>query len=683
MPVTIEVFEPDNKTYDRTPRVKWDYTDPIQKAYIIHLEYNKGLPDEEILYAADLHSNTNDRQHDLFSPSGGKLKYGNYLLALVVQNQNSVWENASQKFTSYARSSNTVTLTYSSNHSISIGDYIYVYGVGASYDGVFEVTGTTSTTVSYSHTGADYSSSPSNAYTAKAELLEFEIIPVHEKLFYWNINKRTSGDNAALISDIGSPIAGASRLNNVLTITTKDNHKIKAGNAVYINSVVSSAVTPFHGVFRVAEVLDPKTLKLYQSGEDDNSGYSGTVSDFGFEDWPTKTDIDITTDVERVKSSTTSSETGKAAYELNGYYYLRKVSSSNLTQWSYIVFTQAKPTGTAVRIQARVAGDEDELNSLDAEAGWTTNLASGDKIGLVGRVLELRIWLSPNTPERDKTPNVKDLQVSYYVPGSAGGIETKEWNEFVDPSDDIIYYRNTKSEKFGETFAAMLSIEDVVNEYAHNGYIILRHDSQGLNDWRGIQIFGNIPVEDNCGYTLYYKTFNKIYQADDLEWQQAANFTFSSGYPYSYSFPSPIEDKRFMDVKIEFHPSDDYENTPVLTELDFLWTQKVIPTSKYFYTTQIRLPSELANLIITSNADEPDGTEVYYGVCFTNSTNFEADYTLIPAHALAELGSLGNKRIRIGAKLWSGSTTDYPIIHEFAAQLNTENKDIFFLNQGI
>lgn len=682
MPVIFEVFEPDNKTYDRTPRLRWTYAGQ-QKGFMLKLEKNKGIAGYDLVYAQDTHLADTSKYIDLIKPGGGNLAFGTYNACLYVLNQYDTWDNYPIAIYDFALSGNRVTLGFSGNaHAFSVGDYVLVEGVGAGYNGIFDVDNVDTSTLSYNYTAANYSTLPALGIASRGATLQFQIVPVNEKLYYWQENLNTTGNAASIAEVILTEGTGAYRVNNYVTVTTKDAHGLSTGSSVYIKGTTGAAGTSFDGLHNVVNAGN-STFGYYQFGPDDLTGTGGTVMDMGFEDWPVQTDVDITNDSERVKI-VGSATTTISSYAANGYYYLRCTSPSINTAWGFITYTALSPSGTAIEIVARVADTETALTA----ATYSTNLPSGTKLDLTGRILEVRIKLTSNTPTLDQTPNIKELQISYFIPGSAGGTQTASWTDFKVSDPSLAFAFRTKSATFGNTLAAMLDVESTIDNFASSGYIILRHDSKGLNEWRSYGLLGAIPDATGCQLETQYRHFNKLSQAEDTSWVAGQTFTAGSNYPYMHTFssPYPITLKRYMDVLVNFVPSTDIEHSPSVTEVDFLWTKVVEGVARYFYTTQVRLPSNLESMILVPNVQEPDGCEMTYGITFDGSSDFENDYAIVAPNSLAQIAS-GERNVKVGVRLFSASLSDaeadIPILNELAYQFNTSNKDVFYLNSDM
>lgn len=681
MSVTLEIYEADAKTMDRTPLLKWNYDAAVQKAYLIHII---NLDTGEVIVNNELHDNDNTRQYNVYKSGGYQLDYATYNASLFVKNQYNYWQNEPIAIGTYNRSSNVVYIDFDrATHPYQEGNAILISGVGSGYDGVFFVSDISTATLSYIHTAGDHSENPAAAHAARGATLNFQIVPVNEKLLMFQYNRQSTGPD--IPSTVVDYATGAYRYNNVVTVNTESTHILETGNTVMLSGVTGGDGIEFNGIHTVQKVIDSSQFVFYQAGADSVNGTGGAVMDVGFEDWPTKTDIDITTDLDRVKLYSTANDAESGKYVSEGTFILRSDSAASQTSWGYIVYTLIKPAGTSCSIYARVGDSEDDLDDMDTSSGWTSALDSGDKIDLTGQVLEVKIVMTSNEPNRDQTPILRDMQIAYLIPGQPIGSKTAEWPYFQlsDADDTLIYYQNTENVTYDGTGAVALAVERTVDTFADTGCIVLRHDAKGLNQWEAFRVYGSIPSVTGAALSLQYKHFNKTTQAEDTAWSSASTFTGIASSPYCYTFGSTIENKRFMDIKILFYPSNDKTSTPEINKVEIDWNKVVEGVSQYFYTTYVRLPSNLISTILTPNVDEPDGTEITYGINFNNSTSFP-DYISVAPNTYKEFVT-GGRNVKIGVQLFSASLLDtlgsIPVLHEFSYEMNTENKDVFYLNQ--
>lgn len=687
MAYIVEVIEPDGRTADRTPRIKWEYTG-YQAGYKLQLIKEKTASPEVVLDITRSNDSTTKQYNLQKVGSSPDLDYGTYNVCVFVKNSAGAWQNMPTQVFSYSREGGRATVGFTTGTVFSVeeGDPVYLYGLNNSFTGIFWIATGGGLTLGYTDTREDYELwYPTTGYVAKGAQVAFEIVPTSEKVYSWQENKGTTGNASVLLLTATEAGTGAYRVDNKVTYTTVDSHGLTAGNYVYVYGTTGGIDRNFDGLFKVVNAPSAQQFTVYQYGENAYNGTGGYVTDMGFEDWPTTLDVDITSNPQGVRIAATG--ISDSIYATPGIYKLIKTTNTSNTQWGYVVYQSDAPDGTSVEVVARTADTEDALES----AGWSAPLKSGDSINKEGRVLELRITLTTSSVTRTITPTIRDVMVSYYTPALASGDLVYAWHEFSETFPEFNYYLNTRSVPYGtsgtySTCGVGLTVDHEDHEYASPGYIILRHDSVGLNDWNGVRVYGALPTETGSTLQVAYKVFNKLNLAEDTAWSTPTSFTANSASPFCLTFGNAtIGNKRYMDVKVTFDASYDKAGTPEVTKVEFDWTKKVDPKSLYFFTEYCYIPSDLVSIILTANTQEPDGCSIYYGVNFDDSTDFSR-YTQISKNQLVELIA-GGRYPKIGVELLSGSILsgidDIPILHEMAYQMNTEDKDVFIPNEDI
>jgi len=191
--------------------------------------------------------------------------------------------------TTAARASNVVTITTATPHSFPVGMSVLIAGVtNTSFNGTFTITGVTSTTFTYAQTGANASSTGGTAALPVADRRPPNLI--YGESFSWTFDNWgedllavSSSDGRLLHWNTGeptaapvgtSPIVSITRVSNVATVTTTDNH----GYAVSESIVVSgNSVGSFNGTHTVTSVPSPTTFTFSDFGTN-TTGTGGSVT---------------------------------------------------------------------------------------------------------------------------------------------------------------------------------------------------------------------------------------------------------------------------------------------------------------------------------------------------------------------------------------------------------------------
>lgn len=127
---------------------------------------------------------------------------------------------------------NVATLTIGADHGVSIGQSIDVYSVDSTFNGTYEVTAKTSTTISYAKTASNVASTPVTTSTA-------------------SITSRT-----AIVTEVDGSLNGIGVMQTSAPVT------FSVGDYVTITGVDSSTIDKaiFNGVHRVTQVFPPGSL---------------------------------------------------------------------------------------------------------------------------------------------------------------------------------------------------------------------------------------------------------------------------------------------------------------------------------------------------------------------------------------------------------------------------------------
>lgn len=678
----VVILEPDRRTVDKTPLLKWEYTS-TQQAYRVHLIGEKTTNPATVI---DVTKDDDIKELTLRKyPYYSGLDYGTYNAAVFVQNQYDAWENTPRRVASYECTSNCATIGFEGSATFGgiVGTPICIYNMGDEYDGVFWVHTVTDTMAAFYYAGGNVDLTlPPYAFFAKGAQLEFEIVPANERVYVFQDNRYTE-DNASEMIEVATPEdgTGAYRLNNVVTFKTKGDHGLTRGNAVYVRGSTGGGGVGYNGLFNVSGTPSSTEFQVNQAGPDDFQGTGGFLTDFGFEDFPVLTSIDIDTNPERLQLG--SLGVTEARYSTPGDYKLKKTTGVTNTKWGYIAYYPRVPLGSSLEVKVRVAADEAALEA----ATWSEHLPSGSSINLEGGALELWIHLTSSL-ERTTTAIIRDMVISYWIPGFVGGDKSIDINDFNTTDTRFLYYYNTRSIVNGTygSGAVALTVDHEDHEYASPGYITMRHDSWGLNKWNAIRVYGAMPAETGATLAVSYKLYNKLKKSSSTAWSTPVSFPVGDLSPFCVTLgESGISNKRYMEVKIDFYTSDDKRGTPEVNKLELDWTQMVDPVSLYFYTTEVSLSSNLVSMILTANMQEPDGCEIHYGVSFNNSSNFD-EFIPVDVNSLTNILN-GGRFVKVGVEFWSGSLfeglDDIPILHDLAYQLNTEDHDVEILNEGI
>jgi hypothetical protein len=186
------------------------------------------------------------------------------------------------------RSSNTVTITTSTSHQFQTGTSVVIAGVtDSAFNGTFTITRTGNTTFTYSQTAGNASSSGGTASLNPADVRAASgaFIPSFSWTFdNWggDILAVASSDGRLLHYEEGEPAANlagieaistATRLSNVITFTTANNHGYGVGDTVIVTGNTEST---FNDTFTIATVPTLNTFTVSDSGSD-TTGTGGTA----------------------------------------------------------------------------------------------------------------------------------------------------------------------------------------------------------------------------------------------------------------------------------------------------------------------------------------------------------------------------------------------------------------------
>jgi hypothetical protein len=129
--------------------------------------------------------------------------------------------------------------------------------------------------------------------------------------------------------------------------------------------------------------------------------------------------------------------------------------------------------------------------------------------------------------------------------------------------------------------------------------------------------------------------------------------------------------------KVELETGSD-QDAPVVSDLSVVYVGK---HRVYFFTEMIKLnlSNAMESMLMTAKVTKPKFTDVVFGVSEANTTNF-SDYKTIDIDELETLPESFKKRLKLGIKFASQSLVNFPIVHEFAFEVESDKDSL--LNEG-
>lgn len=152
-------------------------------------------------------------------------------------------------FTGGSRATNLVTLTGIASHTFRPGDIVNVDAADNGYDGTFEITAVTATTITYWQAAADDASSGAGTVTPA-----WQTPGVH-------LGERTYS------------VEASSRTNRIVSLTIGEAHALAPGDPIGVDL----ADATYDGNFIVQQAVIG-TVRYYQNAADDADGGTGTIS---------------------------------------------------------------------------------------------------------------------------------------------------------------------------------------------------------------------------------------------------------------------------------------------------------------------------------------------------------------------------------------------------------------------
>ncbi len=183
------------------------------------------------------------------------------------------------------RAANTVTITSTSAHNLSIGQSVTIGGVSdSSFNGTFTIAAVPSTTTfTYPQTGADATSGGGTVSTGAVKWFVNSVENGNTTVGTITPTASTSGfptvhytapDSLPPATTLTIASNGAVRSSNVVTITTTAAHNLIVGQLVTITGVTDGS---FNGTFFIQTVPSTTTFTFAQTGSNATSG-GGTVT---------------------------------------------------------------------------------------------------------------------------------------------------------------------------------------------------------------------------------------------------------------------------------------------------------------------------------------------------------------------------------------------------------------------
>lgn len=400
---------------------------------------------------------------------------------------------------------------------------------------------------------------------------------------------------------------------------------------------------------------------------------SNDSSAYSFNKWFNFTNLDINTNSERIKLSSSG-----ITYLTGDYVTEYRIQGETDVAWQNISISKSCPVDpsdptntTSISVFARASSVP--LTELDTPS-WV-EIYDNNLIGLVGEYLQIKCTLNPDNTNT-LTPLLNSLLITYLVPA-----KTSSDNTTIICNLEESYLHNNTEYKDG---VIQLKAKETVYTYVSNGILSTIFDASNPVVFTSIDLNYNIPA--NTTLVIKSRLFNNPNNKPDYD--LTSTTTLTSGTTYSYVLPYQSYDTggaklyRYAEIMFEFNASLDVTESPSITSLTLNYSDITDTSKYYFYSTNISFPSNISKIFYTGNDNLNDTAfcGIEYGITFKDSKVWEEDYIKYTKNTLIDAISVQSNNMRIGVKLTSNSLVYYPILHELGFIVETENGDKIYLN---
>ena len=173
--------------------------------------------------------------------------------------------------------------------------------------------------------------------------------------------------------------------------------------------------------------------------------------------------------------------------------------------------------------------------------------------------------------------------------------------------------------------------------------------------------------------TVYIKTATTQGGLLESEWLHGFSYNGYGTHTVTEALNNVNLPGRYMQIKVEMETETEL-TTPSVANVSVTYSTK---QAYYFYTIKFSLDQDnggtnLRNGLLVANTTEPTNTEVSFGICETDSDDWN-DYTIINPNELFDIANY--KHIKVGVKLVSYST-GVPSVSEFALITGDDKKQV-------
>jgi len=173
--------------------------------------------------------------------------------------------------------------------------------------------------------------------------------------------------------------------------------------------------------------------------------------------------------------------------------------------------------------------------------------------------------------------------------------------------------------------------------------------------------------------TVYIKTAETQSGLLAAEWLHGFSYNGYGTHTVTKALNNVNLPGRYMQIKVEME-TETALTTPSIANVSVTYSTK---QAYYFYTIKFSLEkddggTDLRNGLLVANTTEPTNTEVKFGICDTDSDNWN-DYTIVNPDQLFDIANF--KHIKVGIKLVSYGT-GIPSVSEFALIMGDDKKQV-------
>lgn len=399
-------------------------------------------------------------------------------------------------------------------------------------------------------------------------------------------------------------------------------------------------------------VNDAVKIDLYNGDEVSFTINSKTSNDGAYE-WTVPATIDIGSDYKIAVTWLSANEVSEADFDLSDDVFSIGFEAPITTTTTTTAIDTTRPHTDSCRgIPIMELPNDEYITDMikDTRVGGVLFSTSKGRI-LTCREATLNAYL---TGERNVYAEVKD---------GFGNISDTAWTSFMYALYNRVITVNEDKEavnwRFEENASAIMT-ERITGEFL-SPVLYVRED---IGFWKTLTWTETKP--DNTDVLIFLRTGDSTEDLQSKPWDICFRSEDAESGTITREIINSGLEGRYIQIRVVM-TTDASETTPSVLDLGVAYSTKF---AVYFFTTKFELENDsgLKSGLLTANMTQPQGTEVIFGICETNSADWN-DYDAVEVDRLFEIDDW--ERIKVGIKMVSHGD-NVPVVGEFALVTGSE-----------